>query len=187
LPSNPPAAPHSSTPDSAPAIAPVHFTHRIARAEDLPAIVAIYNSTVASRMVTADTEPVSVASRQHWFDDHVPERRPLWVVEQDGAIIGWLSYSNFYGRPAYSGTAELSIYLHEAHRGKGLGRYLLAEAIAFAPQIKVHTLLGFIFGHNEPSLQLFNRFGFARWAEMPGVATLDGVERDLIILGKRVA
>ncbi len=177
----------ASLPTSSPANASHPYAHRIARGEDLPEIVAIYNSTVASRMVTADTEPVSVASRQHWFDDHPPQRRPLWVVEQDGAIIGWLSYSNFYGRPAYSGTAELSIYLHEAHRGKGLGRYLLAEAIAFAPQIKVHTLLGFIFGHNEPSLQLFGRFGFARWAEMPGVATLDGVERDLIILGKRVA
>ncbi|EGF31593.1 putative phosphinothricin N-acetyltransferase [Oxalobacteraceae bacterium IMCC9480] len=50
----------------------------------------------------------------------------------------------------------------------------------------MHTLLGFIFGHNVASLALFDRFGFARWAEMPGVATLDGIERDLIILGKRV-
>ena len=162
-------------------------THRLARADDLPAIVAIYNSTVASRVVTADTEPVSVASRQRWFDDHVPERRPLWVVEEEGAVIGWLSYSNFYGRPAYSGTAELSIYLHQAHRGRGLGRYLLGAAIAFAPTIAVHTLLGFIFGHNQPSLGLFEDFGFTRWAHMPGVATLDGIERDLIILGKRVA
>lgn len=163
------------------------YSHRLANIEDLPAIVAIYNSTVASRLVTADTEPVSVASRQHWFDEHVPQRRPLWVVEQEGAIIGWLSYSNFYGRPAYSGTAELSIYLHEDHRGKGLGAYLLTEAIAFAPQVNVHTLLGFIFGHNEPSLKLFARFGFERWAHMPRVATLDGIERDLDILGKRVA
>ncbi len=164
---------------------PAH-AHRIARVEDLPAIVAIYNSTVASRMVTADTEPVTVASRQAWFDDHVPHRRPLWVVEEGEAIIGWLSYSNFYGRPAYSGTAELSIYLHEAHRGRGLGAYLLAEAIAFAPRVEVHTLLGFIFGHNATSLKLFERFGFERWAHMPRVATLDGIERDLDILGKRV-
>lgn len=162
------------------------FMHRIAHRDDLAEIVDIYNSTVASRMVTADTENISVASRLAWFEDHDPRRRPLWVVEQDGAILGWLSYSNFYGRPAYSGTAELSIYLHEAHRGKGLGRYFLEQAIQHAPQIGVHTLLGFIFGHNEPSLKLFERFGFARWANMPGVATLDGVERDLIILGKRV-
>lgn len=164
------------------------LTHRLALLADLPAIVAIYNSTVASREVTADTDPISVESRHAWFAEHDPARRPLWVVEDSrGHVIGWLSYSNFYGRPAYSGTAELSIYIDESARGKGLGRYLLTEAIAFAPRIAVHTLLGFIFGHNVASLALFDRFGFARWAEMPGVATLDGIERDLIIVGKRVA
>lgn len=163
------------------------YTHRLARQEDLNAIVAIYNSTVASREVTADTEPVSVESRQAWFDEHTPDKRPLWVAERDGEIIGWLSYSNFYGRPAYSGTAELSVYIHEQARGQGLGSYFLEQAIAFAPSIKVHTLLGFVFGHNQPSLKLFESFSFERWADMPRVATLDGIERDLVILGKRVA
>lgn len=163
------------------------FTHRIARVEDLPAIVAIYNSTVSSRQVTADTDPVTVESRHAWFAEHSPDRRPLWVAEQDGQVTGWLSYSNFYGRPAYAGTAELSIYLREDMRGKGLGRYFLTQSIAFAPQIGVHTLLGFIFGHNVPSLKLFDGFGFERWANMPRVATLDGIERDLVIVGKRVA
>ncbi|HVL75356.1 MAG TPA: GNAT family N-acetyltransferase [Noviherbaspirillum sp.] len=163
------------------------FSHRLARFEDLPAIVAIYNSTVASREVTADTEPITVESRHAWFAEHTPDRRPLWVAEQDGEIIGWLSYSNFYGRPAYAGTSELSIYIAENARGKGLGRYFLEQAIAHAPKIQVHTLLGFIFGHNMPSLALFERFGFERWAHLPRVATLDGIERDLVILGKRVA
>lgn len=163
------------------------YTHRLARFDDLPAIVDIYNSTVASREVTADTEPVSVESRHQWFADHAPERRPLWVVEHEGAILGWMSYSNFYGRPAYSGTAELSIYIHENARGQGLGRYFLNQAILHAPSIGVHTLLGFIFGHNLPSLKLFEVFGFERWANMPRVATLDGIERDLVIMGKRIA
>src|SRR5450830_964195 len=162
------------------------FSYRIARFDDLPQIVAIYNSTIASRQVTADTEPVSVESRHAWFNEHTPERRPLWVSESNGKITGWLSYSDFYGRPAYAGTAELSIYLHEDARGKGLGRYLLGQAIDHAPAIGVHTLLGFVFGHNQPSLKLFDAFGFERWANMPRVATLDGIERDLVILGKRV-
>ncbi len=162
------------------------FSHRLATLDDLPAIVSIYNSTIASRKVTADTEPVSVESRLSWFYDHAPEKRPLWVVEEQGEISGWLSFSNFYGRPAYSGTAELSVYLHEKARGKGLGRYFLQEAILFAPQVSVHTLLGFIFGHNTPSLNLFASFDFEIWANMPRVATLDGIERDLIIFGKRV-
>jgi len=169
------------------------FRHRLATIDDLPAVVAIYNTTIASREVTADTEPVSVESRVNWFHDHTPDKRPLWIIERsddDSArpeVLGWISYSNFYGRPAYSGTAEVSIYIAEAWRGKGIGRYCLEQAIAFAPQIKVHTLLGFIFGHNKPSLALFEKFGFETWANLPKVANLDGVERDLIILGKRVA
>ncbi|MBC3885089.1 GNAT family N-acetyltransferase [Undibacterium griseum] len=164
-----------------------NFSYRFARFEDLPQIVAIYNSTIASREVTADTEPVSVESRHTWFHEHTPDRRPLWVSEQDGEITGWLSFSNFYGRPAYAGTAELSIYLHENARGKGLGKQFLRLAMVHAPVIQVHTLLGFIFGHNTPSLKLFEHFGFETWANLPRVATLDGIERDLIILGKRVA
>lgn len=169
------------------------FVHRVARQQDLPVIVDIYNSTIASREVTADTEPVTVASRQQWFDDHDPQRRPLWVIHADNdmaaepEVLGWMSYSNFYGRPAYSGTAELSIYIAEAARGKGIGRYCLEQAIEYAPSIAVHTLLGFIFGHNVPSLALFKKFGFDTWAHLPRVANLDGIERDLIILGRRVA
>jgi phosphinothricin acetyltransferase len=169
------------------------YVHRLARREDLPVIVDIYNSTIASREVTADTEPVSVQSREAWFDEHTPDKRPLWVIHsaddtsEHPEVIGWLSYSNFYGRPAYSGTAELSIYIAEAWRGKGIGRYCLEQAIAFAPQVKVHTLLGFIFGHNAASLALFRKYDFDTWAHFPRVANLDGIERDLIILGKRVA
>jgi phosphinothricin acetyltransferase len=169
------------------------YVHRLARRDDLPVIVDIYNSTIASREVTADTEPITVQSREAWFNDHTPERRPLWVIHDalepsdNPEVLGWLSYSNFYGRPAYSGTAEVSIYIAEAARGKGLGRYCLDLAIAFAPNVNVHTLLGFIFGHNAPSLALFGKYGFEKWAHFPRVANLDGVERDLIILGKRVA
>lgn len=164
----------------------VPFTHRPAARGDLAQIVEIYNATVPSRQVTADTEPVSVESRAKWFEDHHPDFRPLWVVEVDGHIAAWLSFSSFYGRPAYNKTAELGVYVHESFRHRGLGSYLLAQAIAHAPSIKVDTLLGFIFGHNAPSLRLFEKFGFARWGELPKVAALDGVERDLVIVGRRV-
>lgn len=164
----------------------IAYSHRLAHIGDLQHIVEIYNSTVPTRVVTADTEPVSIESRHDWFAEHSHDRRPLWVVEHEGRIAGWLSFSNFYGRPAYFGTAEISIYIHEEARCQGLGTYLLETAMAHAPEINVHTLLGFIFGHNDPSLKLFERAGFERWASMPRVATLDGVDRDLIIMGKRV-
>ncbi|WP_183412052.1 GNAT family N-acetyltransferase [Microbacter margulisiae] len=154
---------------------------------DLTIIVEIYNSTIASRMVTADTEPVTVESRQKWFDEHQPDKRPLWMVEDEQRqTIGWVSFQSFYGRPAYDATVEISIYLDAVHRGKGLGKEILRYCIEKAPDFGVRTLLAFIFSHNEPSLQLFRHFGFEEWALLPNIANLDGQERGLIILGKRI-
>jgi L-amino acid N-acyltransferase YncA len=45
---------------------------------------------------------------------------------------------------------------------------------------------GSVVGHNEPSLRLFAALGFERWGTLPRVARLDGVERDLALLGRRV-
>jgi L-amino acid N-acyltransferase YncA len=162
------------------------FTIRNAEFIDLSTIVDIYNSTIPGRMVTADTEPVSVESREKWFHEHSPSYRPLWVVEYQGGICGWVSFQSFYGRPAYHATAEISIYIHENYRGKKLGKFLIQKAIDACPKLQIKTLLGFIFGHNDPSMKLFTKFGFEKWGHLPNVAELDGIERDLLILGKRV-
>ena len=162
------------------------MTIRDAAITDLPRIVDIYNSTIEGRMVTADLEPITVESRVAWFHDHDPSKRPLWVMTENEHVIGWLSFQDFYGRPAYKGTAEISIYIDASFRKRGIGRLLLEEAIRRAPDYGIHTLLGFIFGHNEPSIRLFKRYGFEAWAHLPKVAELDGIERDLVILGKRV-
>lgn len=160
---------------------------RDATPEDLTKIVEIYNSTIPSRMVTADTEDITVESRVQWFHEHTPDKRPLWMIEdQQGTVLGWVSFSSFYGRPAYNGTAELSIYMAENSRGKGYGKKVLQYCIDNAPKFDLKTLLGFIFLHNEPSLKLFRHFGFEDWGVFPDVALLDGVERTLVIVGKRV-
>lgn len=163
----------------------ITFEH--AEIEDLPMIVEIYNSTVPSRMVTADTEPVSINDRLAWFHEHNPDKRPLWVVKMGGKICGWASLQSFYGRPAYHATAEISIYLHEDFRGIGLGKKILNKVIEECPRLEIDTLLGFIFAHNEPSLKLFSNAGFEKWAHLPEVAELDGRKHDLVIMGKKIS
>ena len=156
---------------------------RDASLPDLPAIVEIYNSTVPSRMVTADPEPISVESRRAWFYEH--ERRPIWIAEVNGEIAGWFSFEDFRKKPAYHATAEVSVYVAEKHRRQGVGRRLLEEAIRRAPALGLKTLTAGAFAHNGPSLRLFE--GFERWAYYPRVAELDGVERDLVVMGLRLA
>ena len=159
---------------------------RNATIDDLPTIVAIYNSTVASRMVTADTEPVSVSDKTNWFNQH-HSKRPVYVVEHEiNEIIGWISFQDFYGRPAYNGTAELSIYIHETFRKKGLGKQMLQYAISKAPDLEIHTLLGFVFEHNTNSIKMCESLGFETWGNLKEIAIMDNNQYSLKILGLKI-
>lgn len=160
---------------------------RDASEADLPRIVEIYNCAIPGRLATADLEPVSVEDRMAWYWDHSPTTRPLWVIEVEGNIAGWLSFQSFFtGRAAYDATAEISIYLDPSFQRQGLGQKLLSQAISTGPDLGLNTLVALIFAHNQPSLLLFSKFDFQRWGYFPQVAQLDGIERDLAILGKRI-
>ena len=162
---------------------------RHAQAADLPEIVAIYNASIPGRMATADLAPVTVESRRPWFAEFDPARRPLWVhCDIDGAPPrAWLSLRSFYGRPAYQATAEVAVYTAPDAQRRGFARALLRHAIGQAPGLGLRTILAFVFGHNTPSIGLFAAHGFEPWGTLPRVAELDGVERDLAILGLRLA
>lgn len=162
------------------------YTLRNARPVDLPAIVAIYNSTIASRQVTADLQPVTVAERQAWFDAH-SGNRPLYVVENDARqVVAWGSFSDYYPRAAYRICAEISIYLDPQYRGAGLGRQLLDAMMSRAPALGIQRLVAVIFAHNTPSVRLFERAGFEHWGLLPQVCDLDGELADIVLLGKKV-
>ncbi|MEG4204808.1 N-acetyltransferase family protein [Microcoleus sp. Pol7_A1] len=158
---------------------------RDAEESDLPAIVQIYNAAIPGRIATADLKPISVESRLQWYRIHSPNSLPIWVIESEQNIVGWLSFQLFYGRAAYQHTAEVSIYVAPDRQRCGIGQKLLQSAIVRSPELKLKTLMAIIFAHNQPSLRLFEKFGFQRWGYLPQVAELDGVERDVVILGLR--
>jgi L-amino acid N-acyltransferase YncA len=169
----------------------MRFVHRNAEAEDLPRIVEIYNFAVATRESSCDLEPATVASRQESFSKHSPAHRPIWVAEDTDApeqgVVGYLGFFHFMNeRPGYYITADLAIYLHPNYQNKRLGTHLLSEAIRHAPSLGIEVLAVTIFASNQPSIELFTRHGFERWGYMPRVARLENVERDLVMLGRRL-
>jgi phosphinothricin acetyltransferase len=153
---------------------------------DLPAIVEIYNEAIRGRISTAQLDPVSVEERTPWFHEHSPDSHPLWVAEIDGRIAGWVTLHSFISRCAYRGTVEVSVYVAGNCRRLGVGRALLEKAIALSPGLEISALVGCIFGHNQPSLQLFERLGFERWGFLPRIARVDDVEHDLVIVGRHL-
>lgn len=159
------------------------ITFRYAVIADLAFIVDVYNSYIPSKMVTADLTPLTVADRNTWFLNHNETQRPVWIIEYNQKDAGWLSFSSFYGRPAYAGTVELSVYIHESYQQLGIGKAALLFAQNEAVKRQIHTLLGFIFEHNTPSVNLFQRMGYSKWGHLPAVADMDGRFCDLLIFG----
>jgi L-amino acid N-acyltransferase YncA len=159
---------------------------RDATEADLPAIIEIYNAATATRISTARFEPVTAEEQLPWFHRHSPDQFPLWVAEVEGQVAGWLSFHGFIQRPAYDGATEISIYVRENFRRRGIGRALLAKAIADAPRLKTRMLLGYVLGHNEASLRLFEQAGFEPWGRLPRIARFENAERDLVIVGRHI-
>ncbi len=104
----------------------------------MAAIVEIYNSTVASRQSTADLKPVSVAERQAWVDAHTGAR-PLYVLgNADGEVLAWGCFSDYYARPAYHISVEISVYCAPRYARRGRGQNL-AAIYARASALAGHT------------------------------------------------
>ncbi|GEL15132.1 GNAT family N-acetyltransferase [Pediococcus cellicola] len=158
----------------------------LATEADLPFIVAVYNQTIPSHMVTASLTPVTVSQRLPWLKAHKPDSHPIWVVRVDGKPAGWVSLSPYHPRAAYRITAEISIYIDQQFRHLGLGTKMVQHAEKAAPQLGIKNIVCLIFGANLPSLGLFTKLGYQTWGTLPKVAELGGRLMDLKILGKGI-
>src|SRR5437899_8035772 len=114
---------------------------------DLPAIIKIYNAAVATRVATAQLEPVTLEERRGWLKEHSADLHPFWVLEINRKIAGWLMLKPFLPRCAYRRTAEVSVYVDEKFRRRGGGRTLVGEAISGAPSLQITPMVRLFFAH----------------------------------------
>lgn len=162
---------------------------RIANEKDLPRIVAIYNQAISQGNCTADTEELTVAQQQDWFDGHNPEHYPIYVSTEDGSgeVTGWCSLSaHRRGRKALQHVAEISYYINKDHRGHGIGTQLIKHALTQAPSLDLHNLFAILLDSNRISVALLEKQGFSRWGHLPDIAEFPDKTCGQYIYGRRV-
>jgi len=147
------------------------------------AITAIYNEAVATTTATFDTEPKSVSDRQRWFETHGP-RHPVLVACSGGEVVGWACLSAWSDREAYSGTAEITYYVAESARRRGVGRALQQAIVRAAVERGFHTLIARITAGNDVSVRLCEGSGFERIGTLREVGNKFGDLLDVHILQK---
>jgi len=146
---------------------------RKAQLSDIKGITEIYNEAILTTNATFDTELKTLTEQRKWFRAHGP-RNPILVAEENEKIVGWASLSEWSTRCAYADTVEISLYIAQTHRHKGIGKLLMKSLIEEGNKIGLHTVLSRITGGNEVSVRLHLQFGFKHIGTMKEVGNKNG-------------
>lgn len=149
-------------------------------AGDWPSVKAIYEEGIATRQATFETEP---PAWEEWDAKHLRDAR--LVASADGRVVGWVALSPVSNRCVYAGVAELSVYIAEAARGRGVGKALLGAAIGESEARGFWTLQTGIFPENKASLALHEKLGFRIVGRRERIGKMDGRWRDVLLLERR--
>jgi phosphinothricin acetyltransferase len=144
------------------------------------AILEIFNEAIVNSTALYDYKPRTSQNMVGWFEAKRVGGFPVIGIEDpDGVLLGFGSYGSFRAWPAYKYTVEHSVYIHEDHRGKGLGRVVMQELIAAARQNDMHAMMGGIDATNSGSIALHERLGFRHVGTLPQVGFKFGRWLDL--------
>lgn len=156
------------------------ITIRDLQADDWPAVRTIYQEGIDTGNATFETSP---PEWQTWDKSHRPDCR--FVAESDGRMEGWAALTQVSGRCVYAGVAEVSVYIAQAGRGKGIGTQLLNQLISASEAAGIWTLQAGIFPENAASLHLYEKAGFRLVGRRERIGKMQDVWRDTVLLERR--
>ncbi len=144
------------------------------------AMLAIFNDAILNSTALYDYQPRTLQNMVAWFDAKRQGHFPVIGLEDSqGNLLAFGSYGTFRAFPAYKYSVEHSVYVHQDHRGQGLGRIILRELITAARHDDRHALIGAIDAANAGSIALHERMGFRHVGTLPQVGFKFGRWLDL--------
>jgi L-amino acid N-acyltransferase YncA len=147
---------------------------------DWPAVERIYLEGITDGNATFEAES---PGWEKWNAGHHAHSR--LVAKENGQTVAWAALSQVSSRRVYRGVAEVSIYVGESVRGKGIGKRLLTELIKSSEQNEIWTLQAGIFPENAASIALHKSCGFREVGVRARIGQLRGRWRSTVLLERR--
>lgn len=152
---------------------------RLIAEDDVFACLSIYNYEVEHGVATLDLEPRTLEEWHEWYNAHSDEQHPIIVGTIDDGVVGYASLSPYRLKDAFKSTVELSIYIHQNYRGRGVATRLMEHILEMAKaDTMIHNVVSVITAGNEGSTKLHNRFGFTYCGLTPEVGFKHGKYQD---------
>ncbi|WP_423965049.1 N-acetyltransferase family protein [Bradyrhizobium sp.] len=157
---------------------------RPTRESDVEAMLSIYRRHIRRGVEdsvddSGTPEPDDLRERRKNLRNH---RLPHLVATSGGEVVGYAYVVLFRKRPAYRFAVKHSIYVHDEHLGRGIGRLLLQDLIDACAAAGFRQMIGYIDADNTASLAIHEKFGFARVGLLPGVAYRYGRWSDTVMV-----
>jgi len=148
---------------------------------DWEGVRRVYAEGIATGNATFETE---APSWEDWDRAHRPDCRFV-AREPDGGLLAWAALSRVSDRCVYGGVAEVSVYVAEDARGRGLGSRLLERLIEASEAAGIWTLQAGIFPENASSIALHQKCGFRVVGIRKRLGRLRDRWRDVALLERR--
>lgn len=143
----------------------------------------IYLEGIKTGIATFRTES-DLSSWENWDNGHINSCR--LVARSGNDILGWVALSPTSNRCVYSGIAEVSIYIKEKYKGKGIGTALLQNLISLSEENGFWTLQSTIIRENNASISLHKKCDFREIGIREKLGKMNnGIWHDVILMEKR--
>ena len=142
--------------------------YRLARPEDVPAILEIYRPYVEKTTVSFEYETPSLEAFAQRFA-RITADYPWYVAEEGGEIAGYAYASRAFERRAYCWDADLSVYIAAQWHGRGIGRRFYELLENDLKRMGYVTAYAIVTGENAASLAFHKKMGYTLVAELPHV------------------
>ena len=160
---------------------------RHAGENDLREIIEIFNQAIRTRTSTGYLREFTVEERKEWFHEHTKENYPILVAEQNKKIVGWICIDPYRkGRGAFTKTVEVSFFIHNDFKRKGIGSELLQAMMNTAKKLEYATIYAIVLNKNIESMRLLEKNNFKQWGFLPEVAEIDGKILGHVYYGKKL-
>lgn len=143
-------------------------------------VKTIYEGGLATGNASFQT---SAPPWEEWDTAHLKHSRLVSTLNDQ--VVGWAALTPVSGRCVYAGVAEVSVYVHPASRGLGIGEDLLQALITESEKNGIWTLQAGIFPENTASLRIHEKTGFRQVGFREKIGQMNGIWRDTVLLERR--